>query len=1110
MNPAFLNQPYNRNTYQNFVQNFLLDFAHEESTLKLSANSLFTSAQILGHGLDDELAIIEIHSDPNSAGGRIAITKEAFNIMRDHGVSNALIAFNTGQQEWRLSLLTTSLKLNEKGRVTSQASNPRRYSYLLGPSAKIKTPKQFLIDKGSVSNLGQLRQRFSVEVVNKEFYSAISSAYLTLIGKNGQGGQLKLPGYSTNIKTSQEFAVRLLGRIIFCWFLKKKTSPKGALIPESLLSLNAVDKHQDYYHDVLEPLFFETLNTEIDEREQQYKVEDWANVPYLNGGLFNPDEDIDYYEKDPDTNMSLHINTLKISNEWFIKLFKTLETYNFTIDENTIIDQELSIDPEMLGRIFENLLAEEINEETKETARNNTGSFYTPRQIVEYMVDESLIQYLTTKTGTRKDKLKALISYDENDDLEHPLEAGESDLIINALSKLKVLDPACGSGAFPMGMLHKVVYILDKLDPKADKWLEAKLSGLQDESFKERIRSDYKDKSLDYIRKSFIIKDSIFGVDIQPIAVEVAKLRCFLTLIIDEQIIDDEKNRGIDTLPNLDFKFVAANTLLKPPSKNSDGGLSLFDEFEIKLLRMVDRYYSAKGATKQRLWNQISELINKKVNENKDYVLHDTGIIRDERFIDTYRQKNSVSHTKLLKEANIWESYKNVIKHKTVEFFETGYFFPSVKDGFDIVIGNPPYIQLQKNGGVLADMYKDEGYETFARTGDIYSLFYERGLQLTKQITGLLCYITSNKWMRAGYGQKTRGFLAKHNPLKLVDLGGEVFDSATVDTNILLIENTANLNNTTALDISKEKNITSFDGFDDRWVTIKDLTPDTWTISSELEQSIKSKIEAKGTPLKDWDIQINYGIKTGYNDAFIIDSKKKDELIAQDPKSAEIIKPILRGRDIKRYKADFANLWLIGTFPALRVNIDEYPAIRDYLKTFGKKLNQTGEEYTDEDGNKVKSRKRTGNKWFETQDQISYHQEFEKRKIVWPMVSSGNSSFCIVGPGYLLNNKCFIITGTKLLHILGMLNSKLAWFYFKATESPLGDSFEIRTPGMLAFPAKKLTVTEQHQLEELVEKLLSVKKDGEDTSELESQINQLVYQLYDLTPEEIAIVEGSK
>lgn len=362
--------------------------------------------------------------------------------------------------------------------------------------------------------------------------------------------------------------------------------------------------------------------------------------------------------------------------------------------------------------------------------------------------------------------------------------------------------------------------------------------------------------------------------------------------------------------------------------------------------------------------------------------------------------------------------------------------------------------------------------------------------------------------MRAGYGKSTRNYFLEHTqPLLLVDLGSGVFEEATVDSNILIFKKQKYQSPFDALDISKEKNVSNFQFYQDKILSINPKKDESWTIASPLEQSIKAKIEAKGKPLKEWDIQINYGIKTGYNEAFIIDGKKRAELIAQDPKSAEIIKPLLRGRDIKRYQADWQDLWLIATFPALRLNIDDYPAVKKYLESFGKKLHQTGEEYIDENGVKQTTRKKTGNRWFETQDQIAYYQEFEKEKIVYNDICQ-NLSFAIADKNILFNNTAYFIN-TNSYYLLSVLNTKVIDWYYRTLSVQLGEKavrmFSIYVENI---PIPPLSEAEQAPFVALVEQILAKKAKGEDTQDLENQIDQLVYELYGLTEEEIKIIEN--
>ena len=278
------------------------------------------------------------------------------------------------------------------------------------------------------------------------------------------------------------------------------------------------------------------------------------------------------------------------------------------------------------------------------------------------------------------------------------------------------------------------------------------------------------------------------------------------------------------------------------------------------------------------------------------------------------------------------------------------------------------------------------------------------------------------------------------------------------------------------------------------------ISGDVWVISSGIEQQIKAKIEAIGTPLKDWNLNINRGIVTGFNDAFIIDTETKERLCLADPKSTEVIKPVLRGCDIKRYEAKWAELWVIATFPALHLNIDDYPAVRDFLRTFGKRLEQTGE-----DG----CRKKTCNQWFEIQDTVAYYKEFEEEKIAWGNLAL-NPQYSLIAKGVHINAPCPLITPANK-YVLAVLNSPVSDYYIrKLGVTRNGGYFEYKPMFIEQLPIPKIPESEQQPFIKLVDEILADKKAGNDTSALEREIDVLVYGLYGLSDEEIAIVEGGK
>ena len=988
-----LKKEYHIDNFLYVVNDMLLpDFVSDRHEVEFK-NNIFESVNQLGYSDKCEVTVFEVILKTGSHNRRVTITQEMFKIMRGLGINNAIVAFaNADKLNYRFSLLTSKYEFDGE-KVVKVLSNPRRYSYSLGYGTKTKTAYDFLIGKGKVNSLEELINRFSVEVVNKQFYSEIAACFTRLVGGQREGKtfdrELDIYGVTDQNKYA-EFAVRLIGRIVFCWFLKEKKSENGlSLIPETLLNTKDIKIAGNYYHDVLEPLFFELLNTSIPRRKGKYAQEQfYSQIPYLNGGLFSPHID-DHYKFSPEL-QSGQYGLVTIPNDWFDRFYAVLGQYNFTVDENTSYDIELSIDPEMLGRIFENLLAE-INPETGENAKKSTGSFYTPRDIVDYMVDSSILEHLKTKTGISEEKLKALISYGKEDDELISFSATEKKSIVNALYSVTVLDPACGSGAFPIGVLQKIVYMLQEIDPDATLWFN---KATENVSF--LIRKEFEKKfnagSLDYIRKLTVIQNSIFGIDIQPIAVEIARLRCFLSLVIEEKVYDDEPNRGINPLPNLDFKFIVANSLI-PLESDGTMQMSIFENQDhINALRDIrEEYFNADNDRRTELKLEFKTL-------QQDMLLNT---------IANYQKQASLKY-QLLSE---WKPFES----QPTTWFDPEWMF-GIKDGFDIVIANPPYIQLQdKSIRAISDVYSKQEYATFAKTGDIYCLFYEAGYNNLKE-GGILTYITSNKWMRAGYGEKLRSFLAsKTNPVLLIDFAGQkVFESATVDVNILLFKKENNAGQTQAC-LIKDKCRNNLSNYIQQNSTIdKFISNSSWIIMSVIENSIRMKIQTKGIPLEKWNIKINYGVKTGFNEAFIITGKTKDELIAEDPKSVEVIRPILRGRDIKKYEYVFSDLWLINVHNGVKlkgippVDVNDYPAIKRHLDKFFPMLSKRTDK---------------GDTPYNLRNCV-YMDDFSKQKIVYREISEEMDA-CIIDEEVYVNNKCYIITGEHLEYLICVLNSKL-------------------------------------------------------------------------------------
>jgi hypothetical protein len=441
--------------------------------------------------------------------------------------------------------------------------------------------------------------------------------------------------------------------------------------------------------------------------------------------------------------------------------------------------------------------------------------------------------------------------------------------------------------------------------------------------------------------------------------------------------------------------------------------------------------------------------------------------------------------------------------------FEWRFEFPEVLNdngdflGFDIVIGNPPYFSMSKIKN-QTDYFRKAGFETYSKGTDIYCLFYERGGQLLKN-EGFLTYITSNSWLRAIYGELLKKyFLHNLQPTSLLNIEDiQIFEEATVESNIITLQKRKLTDSFAVVNLSEDYVLGSSLSDYFELNHFKFVVPETseWFIGNQEVGTLKVKIESQGKQLKAFDIEINRGFLTGYNAAFIIDEEKRNKLIKLDAQNSEIIKPILRGRDLKKYSFEFSKLWAISTFPSLKIDIDNYPKVKDHFIGEGKtRLEQSG----------IKgSRKRTSNKWFETQDSISYWEDFEKPKIVWGEISD-KPKFTFDDSGYYAEATTFLMTGEKLKYLLAILNSKVSEWYFNliGTTTGMGTN-RWKKYKIELMPIKEVSKGEEQKIENIVNKILSLKKQNPeaDTRVLEVEIDQLVYQLYDLTEEEIKIIE---
>ena len=1026
------------------------DILHNSERKKLAENANVKAiTRIAEFELEDttlQVFDITLSSHSKIKYSKVNIQKVVRSIMDVYTGAIMFFHYENNEGDWRISFV-------EKEDSQKNTTSAKRYTFLVGENHPATTITQrFVTLRGKEKSVETIRDAFSVEALSEEFFAKYKSHYEDFVqyisGKRfvkekgkwveksiGQPSEEYISIFEENDKSVRDFVKKMLGRIVFLHFLQKK---KWLCDDENYLqNLFKKSDKSNYLESVLEPLFFGVLNTKSEDRKVLFENEnwdlsllkEWENVPYLNGGLFEKDE--------------LDKKTVVFPENLFSDLFDFFSQYNFTIDENAPNDSEVGIDPEMLGKIFENLLED----------NKDKGAFYTPKEIVQYMCRESLIAYLCEKHKDDEEGIRSLVEHhitDWNEDTRKK--------ILNFLKDVKICDPAIGSGAFPMGLLNELYQCRLALG---------------------------EEKSVNI--KKEIIQNNIYGVDIEKGAVDIARLRFWLALVVEEEIAEP--------LPNLDYKIMQGNSLLesyqgvdlsnltktKTEREKSNICVTLFDEqldaHRFQLSEYIKEYFNCTNSDiKKELRQKIDENIRQQIEE----------------------QRISLDFSNINLSANshffLWHTYFGNVFNQVNK----------TDNGFDIVIGNPPYIQLQKDGGKLAKMYENQGYQTFARTGDIYSLFYEKGYQILKP-KGILVYITSNKWMRAGYGEATRSFFAgKTNPLQLIDFAGiKVFESAAVDANILIFAKENNTFSTRAC-IVKDKELKKLSDYikQNGVESCRFDSSESWVILSEIEQRIKTKIEAVGTPLKDWDIQINYGIKTGFNEAFIINGEKRAELIAQDPKNAEIIRPILRGRDIKRYGYEFADLYLLfipwhfplhlakpeikgASLEAEKAFENQYPAIYNHLLQYKKELS-----------NRNKAETGIRYEWYALQRWgANYWEDFYKQKIAWNRIAS-EKQFSLIDADIFIQDSMHFFTGKHLNFLTAVLNSRLYKILMhmivgQAAGGNAGNSDNV----------KQLKVVVPNQfLEDKIIQLLKEKKYKE--------IDKLIYELYNLTEEEISFIEN--
>ncbi len=908
-----------------------------------------------------------------------------------------------------------------------------------------------------------------------------------------------------------------------------------------------------YYQAILQNLFFATLNTPINQRTfsrrdrrdhrdtSKYRYADLLEnpnafmeilkqVPFVNGGLFDC---LDTFEATRDggtridgfTDNPNHRQHLHVPTQLFFHvqkgIFPLFNHYKFTVEENTPIEQEVALDPELLGQVFENLLGA-YNPETQSTARRATGSYYTPRQIVDYMVDEALIAYFLQNVdpydGDKKyleDRLREdLLVYDQRGEIDKPdnhlIDKTEIAPLIQAIDALKIIDPAVGSGAFPMGILNKLVLVLRKLDPQNVRWKQQQLTQVEKivdpesrESAKQAVEAVFSEANRynDYSRKLYLIQNCIYGVDIQPIAITIAKLRFFISLIIEQEPnADPVDNYGIRPLPNLEVKFVAANTLI---GLKRDATQLLLGGDEVETLResisrIRERYFAANTRREKGKLITSEKVLRAELKE----VL--------ERDVGRWMLRETSPTLEMAAQIAAWDPYD---QNAVAGFLDPDWMF-GIVDGFDVVIGNPPYIRHEKIRP-LKPALKDYFRDFFTSTADISVYFYKRGAELLRN-GGILTYICTNKFMRSGYGKNLRQLLTTDISLKtFLDFGSvSVFDAA-VDTCILLAEkNVAPANHTlravTLRNVSGDVNVR--ETFQTQAFPIKasQLASEEWTIARLDVLFLLENLRDIGKSLETYvDNRIHRGIITGCNDAFVINSATRRSLLDEDASNCELIKPLFRGRDISRWKTDSRDIYIIAiassankqwpwssaadASEAEQIFAQTYPIIYRHLANYQERLIARDDQ---------------GTFYWEFRS-CAYYDAFETPKIIYSDISPSMRA-CYDTTNALCLQTNYVLP-TSDFSLLAILNSRLFDWYarhkFQSLNDPwAGGGLRFVAQYMRHVPIASSTPTQKTELSRLVEQILA-DPDSENVRALEKEIDALVYRLYGLTADEIALIE---
>ena len=982
--------------------------------------------------------------------------------------------------------------------------------------------------------------KLDTEELNKQFYRKLFAWFEWAIEV------ATFPTDETRVLKPEEHVIRLITRLLFIWFIKEKGLIAETLFNKAqirdLLKAEDFDNGDAYYRAVLQNLFFATLNTEIDKRKfstvgyatnrdfSRYRYKDqmrdpdkllemFGKTPFINGGLFDCLDSWEATGKESyriDCFSDKQYKKLSIPNRLFFDaqqgLIPLLEHYKFTVEENTPIEQEVALDPELLGRVFENLLAA-YNPETGATVRKQTGSYYTPRAIVDYMVEEALVATLSQKCdptdGDAKlwnERLHYLLDYAQAfDDANEWFDDAETNAIVRAISELKILDPAVGSGAFPMGMLHKLTLALRRLDPDNTRWeklqkeravqrAEIAFDTQDDEARREELVEidetfkRYRDS--DFGRKLYLIQNSIFGIDIQPVACQIAKLRFFISLAIEQAPEQNAANFGIKPLPNLETRFIAANTLI---GLKAQGTLTSNTAQDLEKALRDNREQHFHATTRQR--KRACKIKDEELRAELTTELKHFGMPAD----DAERIAR-------------WDPYD---QNATTDWFDSEWMF-GLTEGFDVVIGNPPYLKEQNNKSVFEPVKKNQwGEQWHQGKMDYWYFFLHKAIDIVSN-SGVVSYITSRYWLNSSGAKKLiRRIKDELSFISFVDIGKlKVFDEVVGQHMVAvyvkskdhdefiykkLQNNLIDLNkmeNTDNLQVKELKNSTIYSNQDEILVEDEQMPLENVIRLGEICDVSQGVVEAPDriskkaldkTPVE--NVQVGEGV-------FVLTQGEVD-CLHLNVEERKVLKKYVNPMNVFRYGVKWDEKYLIYSDKYTKKEIEgdeQFARLKNHLDKFQRLITSSNGPYG--------IHRPRQDKYF-TSAKIIFKNMFKRPEFTY---DTSELFFGFSFSSIIEKEKNY-----DLKYVLAILNSNFALYWYQRNCKKRGAGFDVGVGKIRDFPIAKIPRGQQEPLIILVDKILEAKRTdpNADVSSVENEIDNLVYALYNLTEDEIAIVEGN-